>query len=486
LLNVLNFVDRQVPSALRPAEQAELGVDDLEVTVPSSAMRIVFMVASPIFGFVADRQLADRRLLLACGIATWSVATGMAGFSNTLTVLTVARAFVGFGEAAFATLAMPMLADFFPPKERNRAFMIFGLGAPLGCALGFGIGSVACDLVGWRHTLVLCGFPVALTVLLVLLLEDPPVGISEPVDSTETKQGNQSRDVEQGAISASDSHDQPEAKSCIKEVMRMASNADWALATVGMVCIQFAIGGLSDWYPTYMHRYVAMREAFAGLLLSGSMFVGGIAGTILGSGVADALGNRFGIKACFLVPAVFVCLGALFCALAVNFSNRYIVMVSLLLGETFSSTYTAPVQMLSISVVAAEHRGRASSIQNVLIHVLGDMISPPLIGMISDSTNLRSGMQLTWVSLLLAALSWFCGFLRLSCNGTSSEMLPSGSFSDVMTMSTTVGSFSDVMTMSTTVAFNYRHSRSQDLSSKSVDLCDHSRLQRSRTAPVKA
>lgn len=78
----------------------------------------------------------DRRLILAGGIAFWSLATALAGFAQDLTQLILFRSLVGVGEAAFATIASPMIADFYPGSQRNRAYTIFGLSALESCRNG--------------------------------------------------------------------------------------------------------------------------------------------------------------------------------------------------------------------------------------------------------------------------------------------------------------------------------------------------------------
>merc|ERR1740121_105437 len=67
----------------------------------------------------------------------------------------------------------------------------------------------------------------------------------------------------------------------------------------------------------------------------------------------------------------------------------------------------APIQTLLINVVPPRLSVRAQALQRVGMHLFGDMISPPLIGYISDRTSsLQSGMQLVWVSGLLAFIVW--------------------------------------------------------------------------------
>jgi len=43
-------------------------------------------------------------------------------------------------------------------------------------------------------------------------------------------------------------------------------------------------------------------------------------------------------------------------------------------------------------------------------HILGDMISPPLIGAVSDATSsLRQGLQVTWIAVLVSGAAWGLG-----------------------------------------------------------------------------
>merc|ERR1711972_1092954 len=52
-------------------------------------------------------------------------------------------------------------------------------------------------------------------------------------------------------------------------------------------------------------------------------------------------------------------------------------------------------------------------LQIFICHVLGDVISPPIIGTISDRADLQTGMQLTWVMILVAGFWWGLGAVCL-------------------------------------------------------------------------
>jgi hypothetical protein len=55
-------------------------------------------------------------------------------------------------------------------------------------------------------------------------------------------------------------------------------------------------------------------------------------------------------------------------------------------------------------------RAKSSALQIFFQHILGDMISPPIIGAISDGTgSLRAGLQITWMVVGLSGLVWWIG-----------------------------------------------------------------------------
>merc|ERR1711862_98560 len=82
---------------------------------------------------------------------------------------------------------------------------------------------------------------------------------------------------------------------------------------------------------------------------------------------------------------------------------------------------------------------RSSGVQILLQHVLGDVISPPLIGMISDATNsLQAGLQLVWVAFLVSGLFWWIAYqflppLPVSARRSASKGTSSSSASSVTT-----------------------------------------------------
>jgi hypothetical protein len=91
------------------------------------------------------------------------------------------------------------------------------------------------------------------------------------------------------------------------------------------------------------------------------------------------------------------------------------VAVLILITEIFIWTYLAPVTTISISCIPVRLRARSCGILILVMHVLGDIISPPIIGGISTKTgSLRAGLQVTWIAVFVSGAWWFCGYYFLN------------------------------------------------------------------------
>src|SRR5712671_6859101 len=102
-LNLLNYLDRFVLSAVLTKVQDDLHLTNLAGGTLSTVFLIGFFATSPLFGSMADRAgPGGRKRLIALGIAVWSVATVASGFARDFWSLFALRALVGVGEASYA------------------------------------------------------------------------------------------------------------------------------------------------------------------------------------------------------------------------------------------------------------------------------------------------------------------------------------------------------------------------------------------------
>ena len=80
-LNLFNYLDRSVLSAVLRDVQRDLGLNYDQAGTLGTAFMLGYFLTSPIFGFLGDRL--PRKWLIALGIFIWSLGTVMSGTANT-------------------------------------------------------------------------------------------------------------------------------------------------------------------------------------------------------------------------------------------------------------------------------------------------------------------------------------------------------------------------------------------------------------------
>ena len=156
-LNLLNYLDRLVLSAVLPKVQESLGLSNFVGGSLATVFLIGYFVTSPIFGQLADR--GARKGIIAAGVAVWSIATFASGLATTALALVLGRAMVGVGEASYATLAPTIIDDMSPPDRKGRWLSVFYVAIPVGSALGYLTGGFVEKHHGWRAAFFVAGGP---------------------------------------------------------------------------------------------------------------------------------------------------------------------------------------------------------------------------------------------------------------------------------------------------------------------------------------
>ena len=146
LANVINYADRALLGIVVEPIRKELMLSDTEISIISGfAFSLFFLIAGIAIARWVDR--GNRKIILALGIAVWSLATAATGYAQGFYSLSVCRMFVGIGEAVVFPVAMSLLADLYPGPKLTRTVSIFQASSGIGIMAG-SITAVtyACDL----------------------------------------------------------------------------------------------------------------------------------------------------------------------------------------------------------------------------------------------------------------------------------------------------------------------------------------------------
>jgi MFS family permease len=153
---MLNYIDRQMISTMRPAMQVDIG----ELTLAANFGRLmavflwVYGSISAFSGVIADR--INRKWLIVASLFIWSTLTLCNAFATSFDQLYMLRALMGFSEALYFPAALSLIADYHDHRTRSRAVGIHATGIYLGQVFG-GFGSTISKAYSWQHTFLLFG-----------------------------------------------------------------------------------------------------------------------------------------------------------------------------------------------------------------------------------------------------------------------------------------------------------------------------------------
>jgi fucose permease len=181
----------------------------------------------------------------------------------------------------------------------------------------------------------------------------------------------------------------------------------------GYTAVTFASGAMADWFPTFLERYRDMTVAEAGGLVGTVTVAGGLGGTICGGLLADRLRSR--TRQPYLATSAVSMLGAVvFAALAMQATGKMAITASIFGAQFLMWFYNGPVNTILANTTSAALRPRAFALSILCIHLLGDAISPPIVGFISDRTgSLPLGIALVPIFLGIGAAIWAVGWRLL-------------------------------------------------------------------------
>ena len=372
-LNLLNYIDRYILPGAQPLIQHEFHATDQQMGALTTAMFFVYMLAAPLTGWLGDRF--SRKPLIIAGAILWSLATLGTVWVHSYWTFYMRQGFVGIGEATFSIFAPSVLADFYPERDRTRILSIFYLAIPVGAALGYLAGGEMGSNWGWRTPFFVCAIPGLLIAALYAGFGREPVrGSSDHVRATTDR----------------------------ATVIGIFRNPAFLTATMGLATLTFAMGGISAWVPTFLHRVAGLSVANSSLTVSAITVVDGIAGTLTGGWIAQ-IWLRTNHRALYLLSFWSVVL-TLPCGLLLFFGPHAWAIPSLFAAEFFLFLNTGPLNTAIVNSVSAPVRATAISINLFCIHFFGDTFSPQIIGAISDHTNLSIGLGATLVFLVISAL----------------------------------------------------------------------------------
>ncbi len=370
-LNLLNYADRNVLYAVQPLVQDEFHLTHTQIAYLTSAFLGFYMVAAPFVGPLADRY--SRKVIIVLGAVFWSGLTLLTAVTHTYGELLVRHTLVGVGEATFVTIAPTFVVDLFSEDKRARILGVFYLAIPVGSAAGYLLGGYLAPIYGWRFPFYIAAAPGFVLALAVLLLKEPERGQFDTLKAT------------------------PERRT----ILGLLHNRAFLTATLGMAAMTFSLGGIQVWMPQFLfsERHYSLERA--NLMFGLIVVVDGIVASLAGGWLGDYLLRRTK-SAYYLVSAISMALGVPFMIVAL-FSSGRLMVPAIGVAAFFLLLNTSPLNAAVINSVDAHIRATAISVNIFVIHILGDVPSPTMMGWVADHRSLQAAFILPVIAMAVSS-----------------------------------------------------------------------------------
>ncbi|CAI6004176.1 unnamed protein product [Closterium sp. NIES-65] len=277
---------------------------------------------------------------------------------------------------------------------------------PVGFALGYLYGGVA-PLLGWRGAFLLEALFMLPFVLYTATAAPPPLKNNPllPCCLPRCSGGRAHASVTASAALADDDEERAEGApslatssqveattqlkhgdgSLIDDSLSLARNEIFTINVLGYAAYTFVIGAYAYWAPKAMKEI--FNEERADALFGGITVVTGVGGTLFGGLMLDRMGAT--IPNALLLQSRVTVVGAIFCLLAFASPHILLFVLFMALGEFFIFAIQGPANIVSLQCVPSNLRALAIAAATVVAHLLGDVPSPPILGLLQVPFSLR-------------------------------------------------------------------------------------------------
>ena len=178
LLNVMNFVDRQLLASFANFIIPDLSLTNTQFGILTGFGFLFFYSIMGLFmGILADKF--HRPKLIAIGVGLWSALTAISGAARGFIGLLLPRMFIGVGESILTPTSLSLLGDRFPQNRMGFVTGAYYMGIPIGAGLSLIIAGFLGPTIGWRMCFYILGFIGLLLAIVMFFIKETPRKINK-------------------------------------------------------------------------------------------------------------------------------------------------------------------------------------------------------------------------------------------------------------------------------------------------------------------
>jgi hypothetical protein len=153
-----------------------------------------------------------------------------------------------------------------------------------------------------------------------------------------------------------------------------------------MTLMTFSVGGMAGWMPSFLTRFGGLAPAHAGLFFGAITAAAGLLGTLCGTWLGERAVRRHphGYQ---IVSGIGLAAASPTLLLVTAHLGPVVTLSASFVALFLATLNTGPLNTALVSSVPAAMRASAVSVNILVIHLLGDAVSPALIGALSDASG---------------------------------------------------------------------------------------------------
>jgi MFS family permease len=360
LLQLSDWADRSILAISLQAIKKSFNLTDAQAGMLPSLLQVgvaVFLIPASV---LADR-LGRRKVIMGMALI-WSLFTVVTGLAGKLWHLLLARFLVGTGEAGYQPAGQTWLGLTFPKQIRTRILAVFMMCTPIGVALGLFLGGVLLNATqDWRTAFFIFGIPGIILAFIVPFLPDYKA----------------TRGEGEGVLS----------KAYFRQWGELFKIKSYWLFIISSTFLFFMMFAVQAWAPTLIMRAYNMNPLRTGTIM------GAIGLLNLFAPIAGFLADRWQMRSkvgrlLFLIVGTFITLTIIFFSMILVGKVPFRTFLPVYLAGALSMAFLYPVLTVLVhDVIPVPVRSTAIGIQLTISQLLGGVLGPIFVGMVSDAVG---------------------------------------------------------------------------------------------------
>jgi MFS family permease len=266
-----------------------------------------------------------------------------------------------------------LISDLFAPRMLGRALSIFYLGLPLGGTAAFLLAGAFYG-IGWRNLFLLAGFPGLLVAAVLLLVPDP-------------------------RTAAPHAH----APSPLRSYLGLLRTRSLLYVILAQACAVVVLIPIIHFGVHFFEETRGMAAREARIAIGLIALIAGSLGNAVSGVLGDRLSQRFRGAYALLAGTSFL-LGWPCLLFGFFLESRWLFLPAITAGCFFYFLCMPAVNAHIARVVRPNERAMAWALATFVLHLLGDMLSPPLFGIVSEGIGRRDTFAIFSLGIVVAGL----------------------------------------------------------------------------------